>query len=159
MPKKHFTIDDLYVVRTKRGLHLYPKNEVPKQHQETAESLNVHMGGVRQDLLDLIITQKKEIQSQSLKIADLQKFSFGKQARYRNDEDPDSKDYIDHAYETLTFERFIGAVEFTIGKYFSRFGKKDGIAQEAKKIADYAVRFYEKVLLENEKRSNDGNQN
>ena len=65
----------------------------------------------------------------------------------------EDKDYIDHTYDSMSFEQFVAAIQWTIGKYFSRFGKKDDIVKEAYKIRDYANRFYDKVVLESEKTS------
>lgn len=70
-------------------------------------------------------------------------YELPKQARYSKG----NYDYIDDTYESMPFERFVGAIQWTIGKYFVRFGKKDDLVSEATKIADYANRFLEKVKL------------
>lgn len=66
-----------------------------------------------------------------------------KQERYKSD---NGKDFIDESYETMTWEEFVGAMKFTIGKYMKRFGKKDDIESESKKVMDYAIRLHQKVL-------------
>jgi len=70
-----------------------------------------------------------------------------KQNRYKNDPS-DEEDYIDKTYRTMPWQEFVGAIKWTIGKYFDRFGKKDDILKEAIKIEDYAIRFRQKVELE-----------
>lgn len=71
-----------------------------------------------------------------------------KQERYQ---DKNGEDWIDEFARTATIEEFRGAMKFTIGKYNRRCGKKDEIAQEVGKIADYANRWleYENKLDEN----------
>jgi hypothetical protein len=73
-----------------------------------------------------------------------------KQDRYKVD--GSDEDYVDITYRQFPWERFVGAMQWNIGKYFDRFGRKDDIVAEAYKIKDYSARFYEKVLLEAEKR-------
>jgi hypothetical protein len=73
-----------------------------------------------------------------------------KQDRYKVE--GTDEDYVDITYRQMPWERFIGAMQWTIGKYFDRFGRKDDIVAEAYKIKDYANRFYEKVVLEADKR-------
>ena len=70
-----------------------------------------------------------------------------KQERYKSDP-TDAEDYIDKTYKSMPWQEFVGAIKWTIGKYFDRFGKKDDILKEAIKIEDYAIRFRQKVELE-----------
>ena len=70
-----------------------------------------------------------------------------KQDRYKSDP-TDAEDYIDKTYKSMPWQEFVGAIKWTIGKYFDRFGKKDDILKEAIKIEDYAIRFRQKVELE-----------
>ena len=65
-----------------------------------------------------------------------------KQARYTND---DGKDLIDKWAERYTQEEFRLIMLAMIEKYMTRMGRKDSIAQECRKIADYANRL---VLVE-----------
>jgi hypothetical protein len=73
-----------------------------------------------------------------------------KQERYK--QDGAEEDFIDITYRQISWERFVGAMQWTIGKYFDRFGKKDDIVAEAYKIKDYSNRFYEKAVIEAAKR-------
>jgi len=50
-------------------------------------------------------------------------------------------DWIDEFARTKTIEEFRSAMEFTIGKYLRRLGKKDESLLEVRKIADYANRW------------------
>lgn len=75
-----------------------------------------------------------------------------KQDRYKNSPE-DEEDYIDKTYRSMPWKEFLGAIKWTIGKYFDRFGKKDDILKEAIKIEDYAIRFRQKVELEVAKRN------
>lgn len=72
-----------------------------------------------------------------------------KQARYHTNGDG-SKDFIDESYETDSFEQFTAAIFWTIRKYMKRFGKKDDIESESRKIMDYATRFHQKVIQHKE---------
>lgn len=63
-----------------------------------------------------------------------------KQPRYTDDH---GFDWIDECSRSMTKEEFRGAMKFTIGKYLRRLGKKDDIALEVEKIADYANRWLE----------------
>jgi len=67
-----------------------------------------------------------------------------KQDRYKNDPS-DEMDYIDRSYIMQGMDGFRHAMRWTIDKYFDRFGKKDDPVSEARKIADYSIRFYEQV--------------
>jgi hypothetical protein len=75
-----------------------------------------------------------------------------KQDRYKVE--GSDEDFVDITYRQMPWERFVGAMQWTIGKYFDRFGRKDDIVAEAYKIKDYANRFYEKVVEEAAKRKN-----
>lgn len=69
---------------------------------------------------------------------------FTKQERYLAEDG--ERDYIDRSYEHLPWPQFVGAIRWTIDKYFDRLGKKDSLITESRKIADYAQRFHGKVL-------------
>lgn len=72
-----------------------------------------------------------------------QKTDFNKQEKYGGEKG----DFIDDFYEENSAEKFRGAMEFTIQKYWKRMGKKDDVLLELYKIADYSMRFYEKEKL------------
>lgn len=63
-----------------------------------------------------------------------------KQERYKNE---DGTDWIDDCAANFTPEEFQGAMKFVIGKYKRRMGKKDDVALEEEKIADYEARWAE----------------
>lgn len=71
--------------------------------------------------------------------------SYQKQERYL---DESGGDWIDEFAATKTPEQFRAAMEFTIGKYERRLGKKDVMSSELYKISDYYRRWseYEKGL-------------
>ena len=58
------------------------------------------------------------------------------------------RDWIDKCADKLMLDEFIGAMFFTIGKYYQRMGKKDPEVQELGKIEDYKKRWIS-VLNEN----------
>jgi transaldolase len=70
-----------------------------------------------------------------------------KQERYKH-HPTDTKDFIDRAYDMYPWEQFVGAMRWSIDKYFDRLGKKDHPIAEAVKIMDYAQRFHQKVVEE-----------
>lgn len=74
---------------------------------------------------------------------------LAKQARYK---DEGGEDWIDEFAKTKTPTEFRAAMQFTIGKYVRRLGKKDSVSSELYKIGDYYLRLaaYEKEL-ENKK--------
>ena len=59
-------------------------------------------------------------------------------------------DFIQRFSDVHSEERVRGALLFNIGKYCERYGQKDDILKEARKIADYANRLvkFEESLLE-----------
>jgi len=67
--------------------------------------------------------------------------TFPKQDKYK-DQSGDA-DYLDRTMKTMTTEQFRGAMMWTVGKYIDRLGKKDAVADEVYKIADYASRWLE----------------
>jgi hypothetical protein len=75
-----------------------------------------------------------------------------KQERYHSANAAGTKDFIDESYETESFADFTAAIFWTMKKYMKRFGKKDDMVAEAYKIKDYSNRFYEKAVIEAEKR-------
>jgi phosphopentomutase len=60
-----------------------------------------------------------------------------KTAHYTNN----GRDLIDECAEDMTPEQFRGAMLFNIRKYAKRYGRKDDMLKEAKKIQDYANRL------------------
>ena len=67
-------------------------------------------------------------------------FGQQNQIKYRRD----GKDLIDRWHERYSAEEFRVLMFAMIEKYNERLGKKDDIAQEVRKIADYAQRWAEK---------------
>jgi hypothetical protein len=63
-----------------------------------------------------------------------------KQQRYSG---KSGMDWIDWCEDNFTPEEVRGFYKFTIGKYISRFGRKDDPVREAYKIMDYANRLHE----------------
>jgi phosphopentomutase len=53
------------------------------------------------------------------------------------------RDLIDECAEDMTPEAFRGAMLFNIRKYAKRYGRKDDMLKEARKIQDYANRLVE----------------
>ena len=60
----------------------------------------------------------------------------------------DGKDLIARSADSYKTDEFRGAMRFNIEKYIDRLGKKDSLAKELRKIADYANRWadYEEKL-------------
>lgn len=116
---------------------------VRKEHAELTE-MNTKLV---QQVTELHVALAAAEAKQAALTADLEKLD-----RYKTDPNKE-KDYIDDTYDSMDFSQFVGAMSWTVGKYFRRFGKKDNIVEEAYKIRAYANRFYDKVLLEANKLS------
>jgi len=83
--------------------------------------------------------QVKEAQSPEDAKAEDEEFArIEKQARYTGD---DGKDLIDKWAERYNAEEFRLIMLAMIEKYMTRMGRKDSIAKECRKIADYANRL------------------
>lgn len=80
------------------------------------------------------------------RLADETPEDFGQQnqVKYKRD----GKDLIDRWHERYSIEEFRVLMWAMMEKYNERLGKKDDIAQEVQKIADYAQRWAEKEGLE-----------
>jgi hypothetical protein len=70
---------------------------------------------------------------------------FGQQNQLKYERD--GKDLIDRWHERYSAEEFRVLMFAMIEKYNERLGKKDDIAQEVRKMADYANRWAEKEEL------------
>ena len=76
--------------------------------------------------------------------------SEGKQERYKGNS---GEDLIDRWAREETSEIFRAKIMAQLDRYTSRYGKKDNVLQEAKKIQDYANRLvaYEESLISDSK--------
>lgn len=126
---------------------------VPKDQKMRAKTLDEYVKSKTSSYIESLEAKNEEIEDLKEKIEyngiafdelKAQIEEMPKQNRYLQAND-DKMDFIDASYRDMPFEQFVGAMRFTIGKYFSRFGRKDDIVEEARKIADYANRFYQKV--------------
>ena len=157
------TTKNLWLVKNKNSTAVYTKkSDVPSARFKDAVSLEEFIQNSlesrterhrleKAEMLSMLTRQALHIMQQDEELESLEHLRLPKLDRYKTNES-DEMDYIDRSLIMQGMEGFRSAIRWTIDKYFDRFGKKDDDLAEARKIFDYAQRFYLKVKEEHERK-------